>query len=179
MLQVIFVDSCYFCAFDVLEMLVHSNANLVCAMDMVRSPSGIAIASHRTATTHRNRGRACGSSHAVHVRCPLDAVRLVHAARHFSGVRARRTHARTPLHAAHATQPQRGRLAFALVRAVGGLIRQCGLSPPLRAALARSRLRWPTAVLNVPLQAQPVTGHLTLRDAPAIRDIDGKPFTSE
>lgn len=59
--KVIFVDSCYFCAFDVLEMLVHSNANLVCAMDM----------------------------------------------------------------------------------------------------------------------AQPVTGHLTLRDAPAIRDIDGKPFTSE
>ncbi len=40
----IFVDSCYFCAFDVLEMLVHSNANLVCAMDMVWSPSGIAIA---------------------------------------------------------------------------------------------------------------------------------------
>ncbi len=49
----IFVDSCYFCAFDVLEMLVHSNANLVCAMDMVRSPSGIAIAiaSHRDHTS--------------------------------------------------------------------------------------------------------------------------------
>ena len=107
MLQVIFVDSCYFCAFDVLEMLVHSNANLVCAMDMVRSPSGIAIAiaSHRTATTHRNRGHACCSSHAVHVRCPLDAVRLVHAARHFSGVRARRTHART--HARRCTRHMR------------------------------------------------------------------------
>ncbi len=51
----IFVDSCYFCAFDVLEMLVHSNANLVCAMDMVRSPSGIAItiafAPHRDHTS--------------------------------------------------------------------------------------------------------------------------------
>ena len=175
----IFVDSCYFCAFDVLEMLVHSNANLVCAMDMVRSPSGIAIAIAprppiAIAAAHVARRMQCMCAarlmlcgwcmpHVTFPACVLDG----------------RTHARTPLHAAHATQPQRGRLAFALVRAVGGLIRQCGLFPPLRAALARSRLRWPTAVLNVRLQAQPVTGHLTLRDAPAIRDIDGKPFTSE
>jgi hypothetical protein len=29
------------------------------------------------------------------------------------------------------------------------------------------------------MQAQPAPGHLTLRDGPAIRDIDGKPFTRE
>jgi hypothetical protein len=46
---VIFVDSCYFCAFDVLEMLVHSNANLVCAMDMVRIAANREQASHDAA----------------------------------------------------------------------------------------------------------------------------------
>ena len=56
-LQVIFVDSCYFCAFDVLEMLVHSNANLVCAMDMVPSSSGAhRIALHRD---HPSQSRRC------------------------------------------------------------------------------------------------------------------------